>query len=367
MSEAKKILVINMGSTSSKLAYFEDSKKVYEKSYEHPASELTALETVEAKCDYRRPLVEDFIKENGIDMTKLDAIAARGCGDASKNYRTGAYKINAEVAEGCKRTMGHQGLLTSTVIGQELSEKYGVPAYLYDVVPVNEFPEIAKYTGLPFIKRDGGSHTLNTRARAIEVAKDLGMDYKDGNFIVAHMGGGISINVHDHGRMVDATVGGEGSFSPDRAGAIPSNALRALCYSGKYTSKELSRMMGGHGGLIAYLGTNNCKEIEERISAGDAHAEEVYHAMAYQISKVIGSLAVPVKGKVDAIILTGGIAYSKLFTGWIKDYVGFIGPVVIKPGAIEVEALAGGVLRVLNGEEQVNSYEEVLKTKKTEG
>ena len=355
---SKKIWVINMGSTSSKLAYFEDDKKVAEQSYEHAAAELIKLETVEERCAYRRPLIESFIKENNIDMTAVDAIAARGVGGGG-SYKSGAYLITEEVRDECAAGNGHQGLLTSTVIGYELSQKYNIPAYLYDVVPVNEIEPIAEITGSPLFKRTGGGHTLNTRATARLVAKELGKPYDECTFVVCHMGGGISTNLQKNGRIIDIIGSSEGTFSPDRAGGVPEGPLRKLYKSGKYTEKEIGRMLNGQGGLIAYLGTNDCKEVERRIGEGDAQAELVYHAMAYQIAKGIGTLSVCVGGKLDAIILTGGIANSKMLTGWIKEYVGFIAPVIIKGGAIEIEALAGGVLRVLNGEEKVNSYEEV--------
>ena len=256
---SKKILVINMGSTSSKLAYFEDDKKVAEQSYEHAAAELIKLETVEERCAYRRPLIESFIKENNIDMTAVDAIAARGVGGGG-SYKSGAYLITEEVRDECAAGNGHQGLLTSTVIGYELSQKYNIPAYLYDVVPVNEIEPIAEITGSPLFKRTGGGHTLNTRATARLVAKELGKPYDECTFVVCHMGGGISTNLQKNGRIIDIIGSSEGTFSPDRAGGVPEGPLRKLYKSGKYTEKEIGRMLNGQGGLIAYLGTNDCKE-----------------------------------------------------------------------------------------------------------
>ncbi|MBQ9534575.1 MAG: butyrate kinase [Clostridia bacterium] len=356
MGAPKKILVINMGSTSSKMAYFEDDKKVAERSWEHSVEELDRAKTVEEKCDMRRRLLEQFLAENGLNVAEMDAIATRGSGGSGR-YRSGAYLVTPELAADCKRGMGHQGLLTSTVIADEWSQKYGVPAYLYDVVPVDELQDISRITGHPAITRGGGTHTLNTRAMAMAVAEEIGVPYSEGTFIVTHMGGGVSSNLHVKGRMIDIVSADEGAMTPDRMGKVPCGSLTAMCYR---TPKE--EFYKQKKGLIGNLGTNDCKEIEQRIANGDERAELVYHAMALQVGKDIASLAAVVGGKVDAIVLTGGIAHSKMMTGWIKEYIGFIAPVHVKGGAKEVEALAGGVLRVLNGQEKVNDYEEVKRS-----
>jgi len=241
-------------------------------------------------------------------------------------------------------------------IAYEIAGELGIPAYIYDGISVDEFEDIARISGMPAIERHSLVHTLNMRAVAIKTAAAIGRHYADLNLIVAHLGGGITISVHRQGKMIDIVSDDEGPFSPERAGRVPCQQLVDLCFSGQYDHRTVVRMMRGNGGLVAYLGTTDAIEVEKRIAGGDQKAELVYQAMAYQVAKGIGELATVVNGKVDAIILTGGLAHSKMLTGWIAARVEFIAPVRIVPGENELEALAHGVYRVMAGEEAAHEF-----------
>lgn len=350
-----KILVINPGSTSTKISVFENEKELGTKMLEHSAEELKKYDTLSGQSVLRRAAILEYLKELGIKLSEIDAIAARGCGRWGKYY-AGAYEINDLMAEDCISAGKTHGSMTSAVIANEWKKEYNIKAYVYDVVPVDELEDIARISGNPLIERVGASHTLNTKATARMVAQQMGTTYEKVTFIMCHMGGGIGVNIHKNGRIIDVTSNDEGTFTPERSGRVPCDALAKLCLSGKYSKQEILEMMNGRGGLVAYLGTNDCKEVIKRIEAGDEKAKLIFSAMAYQIAKDIGSMATVVNGKVDRIVLTGGIAYSKMFTGMIKERVEFIAPVVIVEGSMEMEALAKGVLRVMRGEEKAREY-----------
>lgn len=242
------------------------------------------------------------------------------------------------------------------LISYELAKPLGIPAFIYDSVAVDELQDIARISGMPAIARASMSHALNSRAMAHKVAEKQGKSYKDMNFIVAHLGGGISLSAHEKGRMIDIVSDDEGPFSPERAGRVPCNKLIDLCYSGDYDKKTMKKMLRGKGGIGAYLGTLDAREVEKMIAEGNEEAALVYEAMAYQIAKGIGEMATVLKGQVDAVVITGGIAYSKMMTSWISDRVRFIGPVEIMAGENELESLAYGTMRVLKGEEEALEY-----------
>ena len=254
-------------------------------------------------------------------------------------------------------TLDHASNL-GAMISYSIANEIGVNSYIYDPVSVDESNKIAKVSGLKELDRVCLTHALNTRAMAIKYAKMHNKDYKNLNLIVAHLGGGISLNVHEKGRMVDFVTDEEGPFSPERAGKLPSKMLVDLCYSGKYTYEEMAKNIRGKGGIVSYLNTVNAKEVEERINNGDGYAKLIYDALALQVAKAIGELSTVVNGNVDAIIITGGIAYSKYMSESISNRVKFIAPVEIMPGENELEALAFGVLRVMNGEEEATVYRE---------
>jgi butyrate kinase len=248
----------------------------------------------------------------------------------------------------------------------QISKKYNIPAYIVDPVVVDEMEEIAKISGHPLFERKSIFHALNQKAVARKAAEKLGKNYEDVNLIVVHMGGGISVGAHKNGRVIDVNnaLDGDGPFTPERSGTLPLTQLIDMCYSGKYDYKFIRKRIKGNGGLVAYLGTNNAVEVQKMIENGDKKAELIYKAMAYQIAKWIGKMAAVLKGEVDAIVLTGGLAYDEKFmVKWLKEYVSFIAPVLVFPGGNEEEALSMGALRVLRGIEKAKKYrEEVQKS-----
>lgn len=360
MEKQYTILCINPGSASTKLALFRDDVKLDESSIEHSNDELRACPDILSQLPMRRAAVYSYLELHGVSPSSIDAIAARGC-PAGRSYRAGAYEIDQSMVEACTTpAYAVLPMCLSPVIAYEWVTKYGTPAFSYDVVMVDELKDVARITGLPTVKRNSSAHTLNTKAVAREVASELGLSYEDVNLIMCHLGGGCSVSMHERGRITDMVPSGEGSFTPFRAGRLSNRSLIKMCFSGKYTEKSLREMLQGRGGLIAHLGTNDCREVESMIARGDSKAKLIYEAFAYNIAKDIGMMAVTTGGKVDRIVLTGGIAHSKILTGMIVELVRFIAPVVIKPGAREMEALAGGVLRVLRGEETAHKFSEVV-------
>lgn len=352
-----KVLAINPGSTSTKIALYEDEKEIFCKTLDHPAEQIEKYENVTDQFDMRKGVVLSFLKQNGYEVKELAAVVGRG-GMVPK-VKSGAYKVNKTMVDRLKNNpvVEHASNL-GALIAYEIANSIGVPAYIYDSVRVDELEDIARISGMPDIPRTSTSHALNTRAMAMKVAKKYGKKYSDMNFIVAHLGGGISVNVHRKGQMIDIMADDEGPFSPERAGKVPCNALIDLCYSGKFDKKTMKKKLRGNGGLKAYLNTVDAREVEKMIESGDEKAKLVYEAMAYQVAKGIGELATVVEGKVDAIVITGGIAYSDMITNWIKKRVKFIAPVEIMPGENEMESLALGTLRVLKGEEEAREYVE---------
>lgn len=353
-----KILCINPGSTTTKLALFENERKLDETNLEHPASEISKYPDIISQLPMRKAAIYDYLDKHQLKPSDIDIIAARGC-PAGRKYHGGAYEIDQDMVDECLRPMNAvHPMCLAPVIAYEWVKDFGIPAYNYDVVMVDEMKPVAKITGLPSIKRVAACHTLNTKAVAREVAAGMGKKYEDVNFIMCHLGGGCSVSMHEHGLITDMVSNGEGTFSPSRAGKFANNAVIKLCFSGKYTEKTLKDEFANHCGFVAHLNTNDCREVEAMIAAGDEKAALVFDAFAYQIAKDVGTMAVTVGGKVDAIVLTGGIAYSKLLTKKVEELVSFIAPVIVRPGAIEMEALAAGVLRVVRGEEDAHHFAE---------
>ncbi|NLJ57793.1 MAG: butyrate kinase [Tissierellia bacterium] len=352
-----KILVINPGSTSTKISLFENRSEIFTKNFEHPIEVIEKFENVEEQLQMRKKLVVEFLRERDFNAKDLSAVVARG--GMLPPVKPGAYEINDLMVDRVinRPIMEHASNLAAP-IAYEIAKEAGVPSYIYDSVMADELTDIARISGMPEIPRTSASHVLNTRAMAIEAAGKRGKKYSELNIIVAHLGGGISMNVHQMGRIVDLISDDEGPFSPERAGRVPCRDLINLCYSGKYDKKTMHRKLRGNGGLRAYLNTLDAREVQDMIVNGNKEAKLVYEAMAYQIAKGIGELATVVKGKVDVIVLTGGIAYSKMLTDWIVERISFIAPVDVLPGENEMEALALGALRVLRGQETVREYEE---------
>lgn len=352
-----KILAINPGSTSTKISLYEDEKEIFTKKLDHPLDVIEKFENVEDQLHMRKDLVIEFLKEKNFDIKELSAVVARG--GMLPPVKSGAYEINDLMIDRVvnRPVMEHASNLAAP-IAYGIAQEAGIPSYIYDSVMADELTDVARISGMTDIPRTSSSHVLNTRAMAIKAAAERGKRYDEMNIIVAHLGGGISINVHEKGRIVDLVSDDEGPFSPERAGRVPCRELINLCYSGKYDKKTMQRKLRGNGGIRAYLNTIDTRDVQDMIANGNEEARLIYEAMAYQIAKGIGELATVLEGKIDVIILTGGIAYSNMLTDWIVKRVSFLAPVEILAGENEMEALTYGALRVLRGEEVALEYTE---------
>ncbi len=352
-----KVLVINPGSTSTKIAVYEDKNEILVKNIKHSSEELEKFASLMDQYEFRKETILKTLEENNIDIKSFDAVIGRG--GLLKPLEGGVYEVNdtmKKTLKACK--YGEHASNLGALIADEVAKVAGCKAFIADPVVVDEMHEVARITGHPLFKRKSIFHALNQKAMARKAAKDLGKTYDEVNLIVVHMGGGISIGVHKNGKVIDVNnaLDGEGPFSPERSMTLPVGDLAKLCFSGKYTLKEVLQMIKGKGGLVAHLGTNDALEVEKRIANGDNHAKLIYEAMAYNIAKFIGSMATVVEGKVDAIVLTGGLAKGPEFCQWIIDRVKWIAPVFIYPGEFELEALRDAALRVLNNEEKPKEY-----------
>jgi butyrate kinase len=353
-----RVLAINPGSTSTKIAVYEDDAVLLKRSVEHQAAELRACPRVADQYGLRRQAVLDALAAAGIKTDSLDAAVGRG--GFLPPVQSGAYRVNdALVRRLAEAPRSEHAANLGAPIARSIADPLGIPAFIYDSVAVDELDPIARISGHASVERLALSHVLNLRATARRCAADLGKRYEDCDFIAVHLGGGITATYQRHGQIVDLVADDEGAFSPERTGYLPLKHALAAGFSGR-PEAEVRRMFRGEGGMVSYLGTADSREVEERIDAGDAQASLVYEAMAYQVAKDIGALATAARGKLDAIILTGGIAYSERFTGWIAGRVGFIAPVKVYPGENELESLAQGALRVLRGEETARDYRDEL-------
>lgn len=354
-------LVINPGSTSTKVAVFKGEENVIQKNLSHSPEELDKFQKITDQYEYRRDIILDWLKTEGFDTAQLQAVVGRG--GLLKPMPSGTYIVTDRMIEDLK--IGVQGEHASNlggIIAKSIAEAAGIQAYIVDPVAVDEFDDIARISGMPEIQRRSLLHALNIKAVAHRVAKEMNREVNELNLVMAHLGGGISIVPLRKGRMVDANNANEmGPLSPERSGGLPVGDLAKLCFSGKYTLAEIKKKISGKGGLVAYLGTNDARAVEEKINNGDEKAKLIYDAMGYQIAKEIGAMATVLEGKVDAVVLTGGIAYSKMLTSYIEERVSFIAPVIVKPGEDEMLALNEGVNRVLSGREIAKIYEQEVK------
>lgn len=352
-----RVLAINPGSTSTKFALYDGENQVFSKTLNHSVEELSQFKSIMDQFEMRKNEIKKALVENNIELKSINALVGR-CGGLPP-VKSGAYLINEEMIDRLtnKPTLDHASNL-GAMISYSMADEIGVNSYIYDPVCVDESGDIAKISGFKDLDRVCLTHALNTRAMAIKYAKIHDKNYKDLNLIVAHLGGGISLNIHEKGKMVDFVSDEEGPFSPERAGRLPAKMLVDLCYSGKYTHKEMVKNVRGKGGIVSYLNTVDAREVEEKIANGDEYAKLIYDALALQVAKSIGELATVVNGDVDAIIITGGIAYSQYMTESIIKRVKFIAPVEVLAGENELEALAFGALRVLSGEEEATIYRE---------
>ena len=349
-------LIINPGSTSTKLAIYKEKQRLIQENISHNKDELQQFENIVDQVPFRLNLIYDFLSRNNIEPESLSAVIGRG--GLVFNIKTGGYIVNDDLCKALvddELSQPHASNLGG-LLAKQIADKYNIPAFIYDAVTSGELPEIAQITGFKEIRRKSFCHVLNSRAMALKYAKEINKNYEDLNLIIAHLGGGISLSVHHHGQIIDSVGDDDGQFSPERSGSVPQLEFLKLCYSGKYSKAEMHKKIRGQGGMYAHLGTSECREIEKRIADGDELAKTVFEAQAYQVAKTIGLLSIVLKGNCDAIILTGGLAHSKLLTDLISDYVRFIAPVVIMPGENEMEALAEGGLRLLDKQEEVNEY-----------
>ena len=354
---AYKLLIINPGSTSTKIGVYSGEKEVLVETLRHSSDEIAKYDTIFNQKSFRKEVIMNILKENNIDVNSLDAIVGRG--GMLRPIPGGTYEVTDNLLEDLKvGVSGQHASNLGGILANEIAKEIGIRSFIVDPVVVDELQDIARISGIPELPRRSIFHALNQKAIARRAAKELGKDYSQCNFIVAHMGGGISVGAHEKGRVIDVAnaLDGEGPFSPERSGGLPVGDLVKMCFSGKYTQDEIKKRLKGNGGLVAYLNSNDVRDVEERIAAGDDKAKLIHEAMAYQVCKEIGACAAVLKGNVDAILLTGGIAYSKSITSMIEDSVKFISKVKVYPGEDEMIALAQGGLRVLNGEEEAQVY-----------
>ena len=351
----EKLLIINPGSTSTKISVFEDETPLFTESIVHTPEELAPYEHVAEQFQFRKDLIVKTLLAHGVALESLTGIVSRG--GLLTPIRAGAYEVNDDMVwQLVNRPQNEHASNVGAMIARSLSKEYGIRAFIYDGITVDELDPINKITGLPIFRRKGMGHNLNTRAAAMRYARESGKSYQDITVIVAHLGGGISVNLHHGGRIVDFISDEEGPFSPERSGGLPMFDVIKMCFDGEHTYHTMMTMVKRKGGLMAHLGTTDSREVEKMIQAGDEHAKLIYDAMALNIAKNIAKCAPYVKGKVDAILLTGGIAYSKYITEYIREHVEFIAPVVLYAGEDEMLSLALGGLRVLRGEEEAKTF-----------
>ncbi|MDQ7797780.1 MAG: butyrate kinase [Candidatus Edwardsbacteria bacterium] len=351
------ILVLNPGSTSTKVAVYRGPKQLVAESIGHDKAQIEKFDRIVDQYPMRQAVVLDFLSRNKIDLKSLSAVVDRG--GLLKPISSGTYLISQAMLDDLKEAKrGEHISNVGAFIAKKLADAAGCKAFIVDAVSVDEFSPLARISGLAEIERKSLLHALNMRMAALQACQELNKKLSEVNLIVAHLGGGISISPLDHGKFVDVNNANEGGpFSPERAGGVPTGALVKLCFSGKYTVDEIKKKLTRSGGLSAYLGTNMANQVKDRVLAGDRQAEEVFRAMAYQIAKEIGACATVLKGRVDAIVVTGGVAFNEIFTDWIKERVSFISPrFLVYPGEDEMPALAAGALRVLKGEERAREY-----------
>ncbi|AQS06832.1 butyrate kinase [Clostridium beijerinckii] len=352
-----KLLIINPGSTSTKIAVYEGEKEIFEETLRHSSEEIGKFKYVVDQQSFRTDVILKILEDNKINIAEMDAIVGRG--GLLKPIVSGTYSVNDNMLKDLKENVqGEHASNLGAIIANEIARSINKPAFIVDPVVVDEMEDIARLSGVPELPRKSIFHALNQKAVAKRYAQENMKNYEDINVIVAHMGGGVSVGAHKNGRIIDVNnaLDGEGAFSPERSGGIPSGDLARMCFSGKYTLEEILKKITGKGGFVAYLDTNDGRIVRQLASEGDMKAKLVYEAMGYQVAKDIGAAAAVLCGKVDAIILTGGIAYEKMMVDIIKEKVEFIAPITVYPGEDEMLALAQGALRVLNGQEEVKEY-----------
>ncbi|XKG63067.1 butyrate kinase [Mesobacillus maritimus] len=352
-----RILAINPGSTSTKIGVFTNEVPLFEQTIRHDSETINTFENIIDQYEFRKATILETLDTQGINVSKLNAVCGRG--GLLRPIQGGTYAVNAAMLDDLE--MGYSGQHASNlggILAYEIASALNIPSYIVDPVVVDELDEIARVSGFSLIKRKSIFHALNQKAVARRVASELGRKYDELNLIIAHLGGGITVGVHKNGRVIDVNNGlnGDGPFSPERAGTVPAGDLVNLCFSGEYYRDEILKKLVGQGGLVGYLGTNDAIKVEQMIRNGNEEARLVYSAMAYQVAKEIGAASAVIYGKVDAIVLTGGLAFGKEFVNEISERVNWIADVIAHPGENELQALAEGALRVLRGEEEGKNY-----------
>lgn len=354
---AYKLLIINPGSTSTKIGVYEGEKEILEETLRHSSEEILKYDTIFDQLDFRKEVILKVLKEKGIDINELDAVVGRG--GMLKPIEGGTYEVNEAMVEDLK--IGVQGPHASNlggILSNEIAKEIGKRAFIVDPVVVDEMEDVARLSGVPELPRKSKFHALNQKAVAKRYAKEHNTSYEDVNLIVVHMGGGVSVGAHRKGRVIDVNnaLDGDGPFSPERAGGVPSGELLEMCFSGKYSKEEVYKKLVGKGGFVAYANTNDARDLIKLSQEGDEKGSLIFNAFIYQIAKEIGSMAVVLDGEVDAIVLTGGIAYSDYVTNAINKKVKWIAPMVVYGGEDELLALAQGAIRVLDGVEEAKVY-----------
>ncbi|WP_094607211.1 Butyrate kinase 2 [Sporomusa silvacetica DSM 10669] len=355
--ETFRLLIINQGSTSTKVAVYENEAVVFSTTIKHLPDEIKSFHDIWDQYEYRKKAILGEVYSHGYEISEFDAIVSRG--GLFKPIVGGTYVINeAMLADARSGVYGNHVCSVGCQIAYDLGKEAGIPALTVDPPTCDEMIDEAKYSGIPQITRQSSYHALNQKAIARKLAKDLQKTYSELKVIVVHLGGGISVGAHYLGKVIDVNnaLEGDGPFSPERAGSLPVTDLIKLCFSGQYSPKEMLRLMNGRGGLVAYLGTTDGLELDRRITQGDRKAQQVINAMAFQVVKEIGAAATVLKGEVEAIALTGGLANWKRLVELISERVRYIAPIMIYPGEDEMGSLAMGALRVLREEEVVQAY-----------
>lgn len=352
-----RMLVINPGSTSTKIGIFENEISIFERTIRHDAEIINSFPNIIDQYEFRKNIILEILDHEGINISKIAAVCGRG--GLLRPIEGGTYAVNDIMLTDLRSGFaGQHASNLGGILANEIASGLNIPAFIVDPVVVDELEPIARISGFSLIERKSIFHALNQKAVARRVAKELRKNYNELNLIVTHLGGGITVGVHKHGKVIDVNNGlhGDGPFSPERAGTVPAGDLIALCFSGEHYRDEIMKRLVGQGGLVGYLGTNDALKVEERIAEGDQKAMLIYDAMAYQVAKEIGAASAVLSGKVDAIVLTGGLAYGKEFVKSITDRINWIADVMVHPGENELQALAEGALRVLRGEEKVKDY-----------
>ncbi|MCQ2306092.1 MAG: butyrate kinase [Bacteroidales bacterium] len=354
-----KLLIINPGSTSTKIAVFHDKEQVFKKNIKHSTEEVSKFEKIADQFEFRKDVIMSELKAEGIDLTGLTAVVGRG--GLLHPLTSGVYEVNAAMIRDLNEAAnGEHACNLGGLIANSIAKEFGVKAYIADPVVVDEMDDVARYSGHPLFPRKSIFHALNQKIIARTHAKAVNRKYEDLNLIGIHLGGGISVAAHKKGRVVDVNnaLNGDGPFTPERSGVLPSGPLMNACFSGKYTKKDIDLMLKGQGGFVAYLGTNDALTVEKEVRAGNKEWEKVYRAMAYQIAKEVGGLAASAFSMdVDGIFVTGGMAYDKLFCSILNDHLHKIAPVYVYPGEDEMAALAINGVMVLDGEVEAKMYE----------